>query len=90
MDQSQGGIFITERQWWDICLYCPALKVIDKDFLRHRTYRDDEYIKELVADLERFDNYVEKEKDKILSVSKTISLPPEKEQEEPLNITINF
>ncbi len=59
MDQCQGGMWITGRQWWDFCLYCPALEPIGRELTRYRIQRDDEYIDALQADLLAFDGLVE-------------------------------
>jgi len=75
MDQAQGGIMIAEREWWDICLYCPALAKIGKDFIRKRTYRDDKYIESLRTDLLLFDEYVEECREKIVATAEKPPLP---------------
>jgi hypothetical protein len=53
-DQVQGGLWITRRQWWDMCLFCPDLDLIGQEFQRHRANRDESYIEELESDLWRF------------------------------------
>jgi hypothetical protein len=50
----QGGLWITERAWWDFCIYCPALDGVGKAFNRWRVPRDDDYIAALREDLEDF------------------------------------
>lgn len=52
MDQIQGGMWITGRSKWHFGLYFPDLEVIGKDLYWRVIERDDEYIKELMADLE--------------------------------------
>lgn len=59
MDQVQGCLWITGRKWWDMCLYCPALKNTGKDFIRKRVERDDNYIELLEQDLIAFDALVD-------------------------------
>lgn len=54
MDQIQGGLWISEGEWMDFCLYCPALKPAGKQLVRKRVYRDDDYIESLEADLIEF------------------------------------
>lgn len=54
MDQCQGGMWITERAFWDFCIYCPALDGVGKAFNRWRIQRDDDYIAALRDDLEDF------------------------------------
>lgn len=66
MDQAQGCLMITERDWWDMCLYCPHLATVGKDFLRKRSYRDDAYIAALWKDLEAFDALVEEYRQQII------------------------
>ena len=54
LDQVQGGMWITGRQWWDFCIYCPALDSIGRSLTRWRVQRDDDYIASMAADLEAF------------------------------------
>nr|WP_269106839.1 lambda exonuclease family protein [Massilia sp. TS11] len=57
-DQVQGCMWITDRQWWDFCVYCPSLKPIGKQLYRRRIARDDAYIAALQADLFAFERMV--------------------------------
>jgi hypothetical protein len=59
-EQAQGGMWITGRKWWDMCLYCPALEVVGKHFTRHRVKRDDNFIDDMVDDLIRFKLLIDK------------------------------
>lgn len=59
LDQVQGGLWITERAWWDFCLYCPALAPVGRGLTWFRVERDEAYIADLVADLRVFDELVE-------------------------------
>lgn len=54
MDQCQGGLWISGRQWIDFCLYCPALASAGKQLYRRRVYRDDDFIESLESDLMEF------------------------------------
>ena len=54
MDQAQGGMWITGRQWWDICLYCPALEPVGRALTFKRVTRDDDFIEALEGDLMEF------------------------------------
>lgn len=47
--QVQGALWITGREWWDIAVYWPKLPLFVK-----RVYRDEAYIKQLAAEVERF------------------------------------
>lgn len=58
MDQVQGGMWITQRAWWDFCIYCPALDGVGKSFSRWRVERDADYIAALRDDLEAFHSQV--------------------------------
>lgn len=51
MDQVQGGMWITGRQWWHFCLYCPALASVDKALTVFEVKRDDDYIEAMEQDL---------------------------------------
>jgi len=63
MDQIQGGLWITGRQWAHFVLYCPALEPIGKHLTIIEVQRDEEYITGLEADMWKFkglvDHYVE-------------------------------
>lgn len=58
-EQVQGNLWLSEREWWDFCVYCPALESIGLHFWRQRVYRDEKYIAQLATDLLNFDNVVE-------------------------------
>ena len=57
-DQVQGCMWLTGREWWDFCLYCPALEPIGKQLWRRRVLRDDNYIDAMVEDLLEFEAVV--------------------------------
>lgn len=54
MDQVQGGMWVTGRDWWDFCVYCPALAPIGRALSRWRVQRDDDYIEAMERDLLEF------------------------------------
>ena len=54
IDQIQGGMWITGRQWCDFVMYCPWLEPVGKELFRRRIERDDAYIASLEADLLAF------------------------------------
>lgn len=54
IDQCDGGMWITGRLWWDFCLYCPALKPIERALTIHRIERNDDRIESLEKDLMAF------------------------------------
>ena len=56
--QAQGGLWLTERDYCDCVLYCPALEPVNKELTIITTYRDDEYIKNMERDLLIFDDLV--------------------------------
>ncbi len=58
MGQVQGGMWITGREWWDFCVFCPALAPIGRELCRWRVYRDEEYIDAMVDDLIVFERMV--------------------------------
>lgn len=57
--QVQGGLWITGRKWWDMCLYCPSLKSSGLHFTRKRVWRDEAFIEQMQSDLLRFSGLVE-------------------------------
>jgi hypothetical protein len=58
MDQIQGCMWITGREWWHFCLYCPALKSAGKELILKHVKRDDDYINALEQDLIAFEKMV--------------------------------
>lgn len=57
--QCDMALWITGRQWWDFCLYCPALESAGRDLTRYRINRDEERIEDMAKRLEAFDCVVE-------------------------------
>lgn len=49
--QVYGNIWLAEREWWDFVSYWPRLPV-----LTVRVYRDEEYIKTLADEIDRFND----------------------------------
>ena len=49
--QVQGALWITGRQWWDLAVYWPGLPLFVK-----RAYRDEAYIANLAAEVDRFND----------------------------------
>lgn len=58
-DQVMGGMWITNKSWWDFCVYCPAMRPVNGHFVRWRVRRDDDFIDRMALDLVAFDNLVE-------------------------------
>ncbi len=49
--QCQGGLWVAEREWIDLCVYWPGLPLFVK-----RATRDEAYIKELAEAVDRFND----------------------------------
>lgn len=49
--QVHGNIWLAEREWWDFVSYWPRLPI-----LTVRVYRDEEYIKTLADEIDRFND----------------------------------
>ena len=49
--QVHGNIWLAEREWWDFCSFWPKLPM-----LTVRVYRDETYIKEMSAEIDRFND----------------------------------
>lgn len=49
--QVQGNLWVAEREWWDFVSYWPKLPV-----LTVRVYRDEEYIKNMASEIDRFND----------------------------------
>ena len=54
MDQVQGGLWISERQWCDLVIWTPWLRNVGKELYIQRIERDDDHIEALEADLWEF------------------------------------
>lgn len=65
LDQVQGGLWITGREWCDFTLYCPALRNIGRDLTVIRVQRDDAYIEEMEPALIEFSQLVSTYESKI-------------------------
>lgn len=59
IDQIQGGMWVTGRQWCDLVVYCPWLEAVGKDLFIKRIMRDEAYIESLAADLDGFSKLVD-------------------------------
>ena len=64
MDQVQGCMWITDRKFWHVGMYCPALEVVGRQLWWKEVRRDNNYIEKLEEDLWQFkllvDGYEEK------------------------------
>jgi hypothetical protein len=49
--QVHGNIWLSERDWWDFVSYWPKLPV-----LTVRVYRDEDYIREMAGEIDRFND----------------------------------
>lgn len=49
--QVQGNIWLSEREYWDFVSYWPKLPI-----LTVRVYRDEDYIKEMAGEIDRFND----------------------------------
>jgi len=49
--QVQGNLWLSEREWWDFCSYWPKLPM-----LTVRVYRDEDYIKTMSDEIDRFND----------------------------------
>ncbi|WP_454056774.1 lambda exonuclease family protein [Cupriavidus sp. Marseille-Q8015] len=58
MHQVQGCMWMTGRNWWDFCVYCPTWSAFGRSFSRWRVPRDDNFIDKMVDELMRFDGIV--------------------------------
>lgn len=59
MDQIQGVLWISGREFAHFCLYVPALELAGKALTVIEVARDDEYIAELERDMWLFNDYVD-------------------------------
>jgi hypothetical protein len=61
IDQCQGGLWVSEREWIDFVSYCPGLPLFVK-----RVHRDEALIKKYAEAVERFYFHLEKRMQRIL------------------------
>jgi hypothetical protein len=64
--QLQGALWVAEREWIDFVSYWPRLPLFVK-----RVYRDEEYIKNLSTEVERFNNELREMVEKIAPTKST-------------------
>jgi len=74
IDQIQGGMWITGRQWCDFIMYCPWLESVGKDLFIKRINRDETYIASLESDLLGFSKLVDQYEAVLREPSKYVSL----------------
>lgn len=67
IDQINGGLWITGRQYCDLVIYCPWLAPVGKDLFIKRIHRDEAAIEALETDLVKFMRLV----DEFLAVLRT-------------------
>lgn len=59
MHQMQGGMWLTGRKWCDFIMFVPDLESVGKDLYVRRIARDDEFIDNMVGQLQRFQQLVD-------------------------------
>lgn len=59
MHQMQGGMWLTGRKWCDFIMFVPDLVSVGKDLYIKRVYRDDEFIDNMVGQLQRFQGVID-------------------------------
>lgn len=69
-DQVQGCMWLTGRDWWHLCLYCPALEPAGKELTIFEQKRDDDYIEAMEQDLIAFNGFVQQCQQALQSDSK--------------------
>lgn len=52
--QVQGNLWLSEREWWDFCSYCPDMRDRTRRLYVYRVYRDEPYIKTLETEVRVF------------------------------------
>lgn len=70
IEQVQGGLWITERDYCEAALYCPALACVNLDLHVIRIERNDSFINAMKAELAEFNQYVETLRQKLLNSDK--------------------
>jgi hypothetical protein len=68
MDQVQGCMWISGRDWWHFGLYCPALRPVHLEFKMIEVERDQAYIDALEEDLIEFNRVVDGMEHRLLAL----------------------
>jgi YqaJ-like viral recombinase domain len=63
--QAQGCMWVTGRKWWDMGLYCPALRDLGLHWTRRRVERNDDFIESMVDAMEPFRRQVQAYEDEL-------------------------
>lgn len=66
MPQVHVGMWLTGRQWWHFCLYCPALEDAGKQLTIFEVKRDDDEIERIERAALEFDGLVEEYREAIM------------------------
>lgn len=74
LDQAMGGLWLAERKWAHIGLYCPSLKSIGNQLKITEVLRDEAYIGEMKSDLDKFNNLIFENIEKIKSSKRFFKL----------------
>ncbi|WP_213941228.1 lambda exonuclease family protein [Pseudomonas sp. dw_612] len=67
IDQVQGCMWIAEKKWWHLGMYCPLLKPVGRQLWLQEFKRDDDYIEKLEEDLWQFKLLVDEYEAKLRS-----------------------
>jgi hypothetical protein len=67
--QVQGNLWLSEREWWDFVSYWPGLPM-----LTVRVYRDEQYIKDMSDEIDRFNDELAARVERIRSYG-TVTTP---------------
>lgn len=78
-EQAQGCMWVTGREWWDMCLYCPQLEFLNLHLTRRRVKRDDNFINDMVEDLIRFKRLVDQYEIFLRQSGEAVSARPDEE-----------
>jgi hypothetical protein len=76
MDQVQGNLWLSNRKWWDFCVYCPQFESIGADWYRQRVERDDAYIEQMAYELADFNNVVNNYTERLLEFGRKRGFVP--------------
>ncbi len=70
IDQCNFGLWLTGRQWIDLCIWVPALAEIGLDLTVHRIHREEDVIEAMERDLVDFANMVTELERKLIKRAK--------------------
>jgi hypothetical protein len=88
MDQVQGNLWLSNREFWDFCVYCPQFESIGADWYRQRVVRNESYIEQMIWELNDFNNVVNQYTDRLIEFGRKRGFVPGVKQAAEMDIPL--